>query len=937
MYRMIPVALTVACLSLGLTSCANARIENATITFEPYDEAPAKSALALPDIDIPFEKHVLPNGLTLIIHEDHKAPIVAVNVWYHVGSKDEKPGKTGFAHLFEHLMFNGSENYNDEFFRPLEKVGATDMNGTTNVDRTNYFQNVPKSALDLVLWMESDRMGNLLGAVDQKKLDEQRGVVQNEKRQGENQPYGKAWEQIAAGTYPAGHPYSWTTIGSMDDLNAAKLADVHEWFKQYYGAANAVVVVAGDVEPVAVRQRIEHYFGGIPAGPVLKKQQAWIAPMQGERRMTLQDRVPQARLYKVWNAPGYADVRAQALLDLAGERLGSGKTSLLYERLVYKDQIATDVNAGLYSKELGSQFLITATAKPGQDLKKVEQAIDEELARFLREGPGADPLNRIKTYTFANYVRGIERIGGFGGKSDVLASSQVYYGDAGAYRDYLHELREARPDTVRDAARQWLSGGVFALEVHPFPERKTTAVTVNRKQLPDVGPSPALDLPDFQRATLSNGLKLVLAERHEAPIVQFGLLLDGGYATDNPAKPGVASFTLSMLMEGTAKRDALAISARADELGANLGTDTGMDTFSVSLSALTPRLNDSLELYADVIRNSTLPEKEVERLRALRLAGIQREKVSPGGLLSRNLRRLVYGADHPYALSRGGLGTEESVTSTTAEDLRAHYRRWLRPDSATLVIVGDTTLKVITPLLEKHLGGWRAPADAPVTRNLPAVSLPAKPRVFLINRTDAEQTLIVAANLAPPRQDPDHIPMLTVNEILGGMFTARLNMNLREDKHWSYGASSGLSSSIGPRLFSASASVQRDKTAPSMLEILKELRDIAGRKPFAPKEIAAAQDSLTLSLPGDNETTGEVTGSINNLVLYGLPDNYYDTLVGKIRSLTNQELAAAAKRLVYPDALTWLVIGDLAKVEAPVRKLGLGEVKVLDADGVVLR
>jgi zinc protease len=311
-----------------------------------------RSAGALPDPDIVYEKHTLDNGLTLIIHQDHKAPIAAVNVWYHVGSKDEKPGRTGFAHLFEHLMFNGSENYNDEFFRPLEPAGATDFNGTTNSDRTNYFANVPTSALDLLLWLESDRMGHLLGAIDQAKLDEQRGVVQNEKRQGENQPYGLVWETITQHAYPAGHPYSWTTIGSMEDLNAARLEDVKDWFRTYYGAANAVLVVAGDVNPAEVRQKVEHYFGDIPSGPTLRRQQQWIAEMPGEKRVALQDRVPQARLYKVWNVPGYG-TRDGALLQLAAERLGGGKTSLLYDRLVYRDRIATDASAFYFERELG--------------------------------------------------------------------------------------------------------------------------------------------------------------------------------------------------------------------------------------------------------------------------------------------------------------------------------------------------------------------------------------------------------------------------------------------------------------------------------------------------------------------------------------------------------------------------------------------------------
>ncbi|HEY6947751.1 MAG TPA: pitrilysin family protein, partial [Gemmatimonadales bacterium] len=380
-----------------------------------------------PPIDIPFRKFVLQNGLTLIVHEDHKAPIVAVNVWYHVGSKNERPGRTGFAHLFEHLMFQGTEDYKGEFFTPFEQVGVTDQNGTTNTDRTNYFENVPTNALDIALWMESDRMGHLLGAIDQARLDEQRGVVQNEKREGENEPYGKVWDVLTSRLYPANHPYSWTVIGSMDDLNAAKLDDVKEWFHAYYGAANAVIVIAGDITPEMARDKVEHYFGDIPSGPPVARQEVWIAKRTGSQRGTMEDRVPQARLYRVWNVSGWGTADA-TYLNLLSDVLASGKTSRLYKRLVYDDQIATNVTAYIEAREIGGLFVVEATARPGDDLRSVERAVDEELARLLRSGPTPAELARVKTQYRAGFVRGIERIGGFGGKSDVLAQGEVFAG-----------------------------------------------------------------------------------------------------------------------------------------------------------------------------------------------------------------------------------------------------------------------------------------------------------------------------------------------------------------------------------------------------------------------------------------------------------------------------------------------------------------------------
>ena len=536
----------------------------------------AQKSGSYPDIDIPYQKHVLPNGLTLLIHEDHKAPIVAGNVWYHVGSKDERPGRTGFAHLFEHLMFNGSEHYNDDFFRAMEPVGATKMNGTTWYDRTNYFENVPTSALDMTLWLESDRMGHLTGAIDQKKLDEQRGVVQNEKRQGESQPYGKVDEIIAANTYPAGHPYSWTTIGSMEDLNAASVDDVKDWFKTYYGAANATLVIAGDVDPADVLKKVTLYFGDIPSGPVVKHQKAWIAKMTGEHRAVLQDRVPLARLYKTWNVPGIT-TRDFTLLDIGSDVLTGGKNSRLYKRLVYTDQIATDVSASMGPFEIGSQFQITATAKPGVELSRIEAAINEELARFLKDGPTDEELGRIKTSNYAALVRGVERIDGSGGKSYILAQGQVYADDPEQYKRVQKWIRKATAADVRNTARQWLSDGVFALEVHPFPEYSTAKTGADRSKMPVPGTAPALELPPLTRDTLSNGLKIVLAERHNVPVVQMNLIVDAGYAADSLAKPGTAKLALGMIDEGTKSLDSLQISKRAQELGLDDAFLTGFE------------------------------------------------------------------------------------------------------------------------------------------------------------------------------------------------------------------------------------------------------------------------------------------------------------------------------------------------------------------------
>jgi zinc protease len=889
----------------------------------------------LPAVDIPYTRYVLDNGLTLIVHEDHKAPVVAVNIWYHVGSKDERPGRTGFAHLFEHLMFNGSENYKDDYFKVMESSGATKLNGTTWLDRTNYFQNVPTSALDMTLWMESDRMGHLLGAIDQKVLDEQRGVVQNEKRQRQNQPYGKTSEVITQNTYPAGHPYSWETIGSMEDLNAASLEDVKEWFRTYYGAANAVLVIAGDITAADAKTKVEKYFGDIPSGPVIRRQEEWVAKMSGERRAMLQDHVPQARIYKVWNIPGFKQ-RDYTLVDMVGDLLAGGKNSRLYKRLVYTDRTATAVNAFIGPFEIGSQLQLTVTVKPGSDPGVVEKALDEELARFLATGPTAAELERVRTTNYANFVRGVERIDGFGGKSSILAESQVYGDSPDFYKTRLGWVGSATAADVQGAAKRWLSDGVFVLNVDPTPTYKTVASNVDRSKVPATGAPPSLNLPPPQRAKLSNGLQLVVVERHNAPVVDLTLIADAGFAADSQAKPGTARLTMLMLQEGTKTRTSPEISDRVESLGATIGVGNSLDRSYLNMNALSARLGESLELYGDVLMNPTFPEKELERLRGQTLATIQQEKAQPQAIINRLAPRLLFGEGHAYANPSSGTGTEEAVSGLKSADLATFYKRWVRPDNSTLLVVGDTTLAAVQPMLEQRFGAWRAPADPVPKKNIANVALQARPRVFLIDRPGAEQSQIVALTVGPTRADADHIRFVALDTLLGGNFVSRLNMNLREDKHWSYGAGTRMTDAVGQGTFRAGGGVQTDKTAESMAEIRKELRDVIGSRKPEDAELKFAKDSIAIALPGNNETSNEIADSYGEIVTFGLKDSYWNDFVGDLTKLTPADVNASAGKLIHPDSLTWVVVGDLAKIEKPIRALNFGEVTVLDVNGKVV-
>ncbi|WP_140909570.1 M16 family metallopeptidase [Cognatiluteimonas lumbrici] len=912
-----------------------------------------------PVVSIPYQQFTLPNGLTVIVHEDHKAPIVAVNIWYGVGSKNEPAGRSGFAHLFEHLMFNGSENYPGEYFEPFEQAGATDMNGTTNTDRTNYFQNVPTTALDMALWMESDRMGHLLGAIDQKVLDEQRGVVQNEKRQGENQPYGQLRQVVAQTMYPKGHPYHHTTIGSMNDLNAASLEDVKQWFRTWYGPNNAVLVLAGDIDLETAKQKVAKYFGHIPAGPTMEQPDVAIAPLAESGRTVLEDKVPQVMVRRIWNVPEYGSTES-TMLDLFSQVLGGSATSRLDKRLVHQDQLVDSVGTANWSSQLGGSFFVNAMVKQGVDEQKVEAIIDEELQRLLAEGPTAEELAQAKTMFRAGFIRGIERIGGFGGKADVLAACETYTDDPGCYRDMLRDIDAATPEQVVAVAREWLRKPSHTFVVEPgertplveAPAAKpapftpppvdakygTTPSTVDRsKGVPSVDSFPELDFPDLQHATLANGSKLILAERHEIPVVQVRYLFDGGYASDEDGKLGLAGFAMGMLDEGAGALGSLEFAAAAENLGAQLYADASLDGSSAGLSALKENLDASVGLFADMLRAPRFDQAEIDRVKAQWIAGIAQEKARPNSAALRVLPPLLFGDDHPYGIPFTGSGTEAGVAALTRDDLVAYQQRWLRPENATVVVVGDTTLAEIVPVLDRHFGDWRGAGEAPAATPVPAVQRPAESRVFLIDQPGAVQANIFAGKVAPSTRDEGAVLLEMANEVIGGSFTARLNMNLREDKHWSYGARTLLADAEGQRPWLAFAPVQIDKTVESLAEIQREIGSyVSGQAPATAEEVEKIVANDLRSQPGAYETAGRVLGTIANIVRYDRPDDWVKQRNAQVRALTPAQVNAAAATLA-PGAMTWVVVGDLSKIEQPIRDMGLGKVTVIDADGNPVR
>jgi zinc protease len=898
--------------------------------------APAPVSALVKAVDIPHSDFTLKNGLRVIVHTDRKAPIVAVSIWYHIGSKDEPKGKTGFAHLFEHLMFYGSENNDGVFFKKLEDVGATDSNGTTWFDRTNYFENVPTPALPLALYLESDRMGHLLGAVTQAKLDAQRAVVQNEKRQGDNDPLGLTEYAKLAAMFPPGHPYQHSTIGSMADLDAASLDDVRGWFRANYGPNNAVLVLAGDIDVATAKALVEKYFGDIPAGPPIKRYDAPVPVWTTIRRETLHDQIPTPQISRNWVVPGRIDP-AEPLIDTAIAILAGGNSSRLYNDLVRDKKLAVAVGGGVQAFEKVSMAAIDVTLAPGVDPAKVEARIDELMAQFLKDGPTADEVGRIATRAVSGTIRGLEAVGGFGGKAVTLAEGAVYAGDPEFYKKELAAYADATPATVLAAARTWLSRGDYRQTVLPGPRpaaEESTPVMAKpvpaapvsiskRPPEPVVGTSPVLKVATIERATLANGLKVQLAQRDTVPLVRMTLSFDAGQGADDRARLGLEGLTLDLLDEGAAGLTGTQITEARERLGAGIGTSISADRTRISLDALKPNLDASLALFADIVRRPDFTPADLERVRGQTLAGIAQEEADPGSITRRLLPVILYGKNHPYGVPSTNSGTTEGVKAVTRTDLIAWQKRWLRPDNATLFVVGDVTMAELKPALEASLGDWRADAATPVgTKTFPPVAVPKGPRIIFVNRPGSPQSYIRGGVVLPVKGSDDPIALRAANDILGGLSTSRLNTDIREQKGWAYGVGSGFNDASNQIYSLIVAPVQSDKTGESIAAMIADVKALTGDEPITDAERDKTVNNSVRSLPGDFESGAALLGAIERNAIYNRGDDYYGKLVPRLQALTTAQLNEAAK-LLSTSNFTWIVVGDRKQVEPQLAKLGI--------------
>ena len=913
-----------------------------------------------PTVSVPCTGETLKNGLRVLLHEDRRLPVVHVALWYHVGSRNERPWRTGFAHLFEHLMFEGSRNNPAHFIKLMEKAGASlaagGVNGTTSHDRTNYYETVPREALPLVLWAESDRMAWLLDVLDRKRLDTQREVVRNERFQRmDNVPYGTAWEQMFRALFPAGHPYSWDVIGELAHLDAASLAEVKDFFRTWYAPNNAVLVVAGDYDEEAALGLIRRYFGSIPPGSLPGRPEAPAPVLETTRRVVMPEEVPHARLYCGWPTVPFFH-RDEPALDLLSDVLSDGLNSRLYRRMVYEDRLASGVNAFNYSLEAGGVAGVVATARPGIPLARLREAMDEELKRMATEGPAGEELDRVKAATQVAFVGALERLAS---KADMLARYTTFLGDPNRISEHWLRYRAVTASDLRDAAGRYLlrprvemvygepeAEGEPPAELAPigpgeWREPAKTPAPPSRELPPEpdrsLPPPPVRSgqfeppLPQVRRLQAGAGVHVV--KRSALPKVVGTLRIPGGKVDEPRRLAGLAGLTAQMLLRGTKSRSAREFEAEAARIGAAIRAAAGAESLHLSFSCLTEHLEKTLELAADLLENPAFLQEELERIVPLRLDGLKQARANPNVVARRIVRRTLFSDRHAYGWSPD----EASLQAINTDDMARYHESRFTPAEADFVVCGDLEAARAVALLEEHFGRWAGSSVGEVSAGAPGPPRAETGVLFHATGKETPQAVVVWRKQGPPRAAPDQLALRVALQVLGGGFSSRLNLNLRERMGATYGAFAGARQLARASAVTASASLNLDQAEEGIRELLAEIEALqSGRRPITGEELAEAKVTLTRTYIQRFETLGGLRGVISGVLHRGEPLSEIRDFPGRIAALSRRQVQRAASRHLTGEGSALVVVGNRDRLVPALETLDFGPVQELDADGAPL-
>ncbi|MBJ7556577.1 M16 family metallopeptidase [Marinomonas spartinae] len=856
------------------------------------------------DINIPVTTFTLDNGLTVIVSENHDVPLVSLQLIYQVGSKDEPKGKTGFAHLFEHLMFEGSEHAQGSFLENMTRAGATNLNAFTEADNTTYHFTVPVGSLDYALFMESDRMGHFYNTINQQSLDQQRRVVLNEKMETEAGPYGKLYECKSKGCFPKDHPYAHTIIGEKDDLESATLEDIQQWFRTYYTPSNAVLALSGDIDLETACYKVTHWFGDIPPGPPITRPVSWIADISPQRRDRFQAKVANSTLMLIWNTPP-AGTLDHTLFIIVADYLAAGISSLLIKKLVHEDNIASTIQAEVTNTSLCSQFIITATVSDNTRLTELEKRLLEEVNDFIKIGCDAEQLRQVKhdiLITFDESYKTSAQI------AALLSSTHVMLGDASAYKKLIEDVRQAQPEAIQRASQYWLTRPHYTLEIEAFSVQKdSAAIAADRSHPPAILPPKPTQMPAIQHALLDNGMKLVLLERHSNSDICLNLLLPKALQT----RPGQYQLLLNLLEEaGADKKDAFEFNQSCRDIGCRIHLRNQLQHISLQLSCRVANFSDALKLFNDRIQHSILTEEDFLRQRLLLQNVLKEQKNTASAQALRVLPGLIYPRGHACRVAEGIEGTALSLTQTTLAELNQALPELLNVNGATLVVTGDTTLDELLLLLNQSIG--KIPCRPRTIIPSPTVYPPTNTRVFLLDVPDAAQTSIIAASLIPGvAENKNEALFELLDTIFASGFTSRINMNLREEKNWTYGARGNLIDDPHHRVHYIQTEVQADKTCDAINEIRNEYEALTNQRPITKEELNTARDTTLLSFCSTIESLQGLNTMTSWLVRNDMPDDFWLHHQQQVGQACEQQINTLARTLFSIDQLTWVIAGDI--------------------------